>query len=216
MSENTDEAVKLETLDLSINAAATCSRVDTVGCTTGFPDRLVSRMRRAFNESVTILIPEMNFTCSGTVVGFTVGGWQARGEQDPLIQIWRENLSHPNQGVYYKAAADIAINGTVCENGLSKEPQARIFHCNLSESFQVSIQRGGILGLEIPPRKDDEFLVLFADTTKGPLNYVFDGQLLASPISLSNASSVNQQLPQLTLHIEPGIYCENQYDGQQS
>ena len=199
---------------MSPNAAATCSH-GAVGCTTGFPDRLVSRVRRAINESVTILIPEMNFTCSGTVVGFTVGGWQAKGEEDPLIQIWRENLSHPNQGVYYKKAADIAINGTVCENGrLSREPQARVFHCNLSELFQVSVQPGDILGLKIPPLNDSnniitisDFVVLFAETTKGPvpLNYVFDGQLLASPISLSNASSVNQQLPQLTLQIKSGI-----------
>ena len=198
---------------MSPNAAATCSH-GAVGCTTGFPDRLVSRVtRQSINESVTILIPEMNFTCSGTVVGFTVGGFQAKGEQDPLIQIWRENRSHSNQGVYYKTAADIAINGTVCENGrLSREPQARVFHCNLSELFQVSVQPGDILGLEIPPLNDSsnmitisDFVVLFADTTKGPLNYVFDSQLLASPISLSNASSVNQQLPQLTLQIESGI-----------
>ena len=162
-------------------------------------------MRRAINESVTILIPEMNFTCSGTVVGFTVGGVEMNRKEDPLIQIWRENLSHPNQGVYYKTVADITINRTVCENGLSREPQARVFYCNLSESFHVSVEPGDILGLEIPPLNNDDFLVFFADTTKGPLNYVFDGQLLASPISLSNASSVNQQLPQLTLQIESGI-----------
>ena len=169
-------------------------------------------MRRAINESVTILIPEMNFTCSGTVVGFTVGGWQVNGEEDPLIQIWRENLSHPTQ--LHKTAADIPINGTVCENGLVKEPEISVFHCNLSESFQVSVQPGDILGLKIPPRKDDDFVVLFADTTKGPLNYVFDSQLVASPISLSNASSVNQQLPQLTLQIESGIVRISMMHGQ--
>ena len=189
----------------TIASAAAAYNHGAVGCTTGFPDRLVSRVRRAINESVTILIPEMNFTCSGTVVGFTVGGRQVNGEEDPLIQIWRENLSHPDPGVYYKIATDITINGTVCENGLSEESGTSVFHCNLSESFHVSVEQGDILGLEIPPLNNDDFLVYFAHTTKGPLNYVFDSQLLASPISLSNASSVNQLLPQLTLQIEPGI-----------
>ena len=181
---------------------------DSDGCTAGFPDQIVSGVRQSINNSVTVLIPEMMFTCNGTVTGFIVAGSQVRGEQDPIIQIWREDLSHSNQGVYYNTVAGIAINETVCENGLvvqeGEEASRAVFHCDLTRSFQVTVQAGDILGLEIPPQADDDFFVLFTSSTKAPMNFVFDSQPLASPVSPSNVSSINYQLPQITLQIESG------------
>ena len=184
---------------------ATADQDDADGCTSGFPNQLVTQVRRAINDSVTVLIPEMMFTCNGTVTGFTVAGSQAKRQQDPVIQIWRGDLSHSNQGVYYNKRADIAINKSVCENRLARELNRAVFHCNLFESFQVTVQAGDILGLDIPSPADDDFYVIFASSTQGPENFVFDSRPLPSPISLSNASSINYQLPQLTLLIEPGI-----------
>ena len=172
-------------------------------CTSGFPerDRLVSNV---FSRSgpATRLIPEMSFTCDGTIVGFTAAVNQQNGEQDPMIQVWSENSSQP--GVYYKTTADIAIDGAVCVDGLT-EVSSRVFHCNLNESARVSVQPGDILGLELPPVNDDDVILSFANVTRGPTNYVFEQQPLSSPVVLSqNSNSVNQDLPQISLEVEPG------------
>ena len=185
-------------------ALTAANQNDSDGCTTGFPNQLVTQVRQSTSRSVTMLIPKMMFTCNGTVTGFTVAGSQQEGERDPIIQIWREDLSHSNQGVYYNTAAGITVNGTVCENGLIQEPKRAVFHCNVSKLFQVDIQAGDILGLEIPQRAGDDFFIAFAISTKAPENFVFDSRPLASPVSLCNASSINYQLPQLTLQIESG------------
>ena len=147
------------------------------------------------------------FTCNGTVTGFTVAGIEQRGQQDAIIQIWREDLSHSNQGVYYNAGADIAI---ICENELAVVREIAgnnnrgVFHCNLTKSSKVTVQAGDILGLEIPPPANDDFLVLYAISTKAPENFVFDSRPLASPVSVCNASSINYQLPQLIVQVVSG------------
>ena len=97
----------------------------------------------------TRLIPEMNFTCDGTIVGFTVAVDEQNRDEDPMIQVWRENISQP--GVYYKTTADIAIDEAVCVDGLT-EVYSEVFQCKLNGTAQVSVQAGDVLGLELPPR----------------------------------------------------------------
>ena len=151
----------------------------------------------------TRIIPEMNFTCGGTIVGFTVAARQQRGERDPLIQVWRENRSQP--GNYFKTGTGVAIDDALCVDGLT-EVSNRVFYCNLNETYhQVSVQAGDILGLELPPIADDDIILAFARVSRGPTNYVFDQQFISST-AFSNATLVNYYLPQIALKVKSGIH----------
>ena len=167
----------------------------------------------------TRLIPEMSFTCNGTVVGFTVAGRQrSRRSTDSIIQIWRENSSQPD--VYYKTGTDIVITDSeaVCaetsiifqevNNANNPNNPDLVLQCNLNEVNQVSVQPGDILGLKLPPRDESTFLLSFARMSRGPTNYIFQQQGLSSPdvVVLSTATSMNQRLPQITLQVESGMY----------
>ena len=93
------------------------------------------------------VIPEMNFTCNGTITGFTFAGeMQQDGDQNPMIQIWRQNCSQP--GVYYRTGADITINEVLCVGGFT-EVFDGVFHCNLTENARRTVRSGDVLGLEL-------------------------------------------------------------------
>ena len=160
------------------------------------------------------IIPEMNFTCNGTIVGFTVAGRQWRGKTtDPIIQIWRENSSQ-SDGVYYKTGTDIVIEETMCAETSIEFQEFNtnfldlVLQCNLNEANQVSVQPGDILGLKLPPRDESIFRLAFARMSRGPTNYVFEQpKELSYPdvAVLCNATSMNQQLPQIALQVESGM-----------
>ena len=151
-----------------------------------------------------VLIPEMNFTCNGTITGFTFAGRLENGSQNPMIQIWRQDHSQP--GVYYRTGADIVINEVLCEDGFTQmfgEVFAGVFHCNLIETAQQPVQPGDILGLELAPQSNGAIDLSFARVVKGPTNYVFSEEplLSSSSVVLSGSNSVNQDLPQITFTI---------------
>ena len=136
----------------------------------------------------------MNFTCNGTLAGFTFVGINRRdGDQDPKVQIWRENISEPY--FYYKTGAEIALNSSdngACDDGLPTIA-SRTYFCVLIKRFQVFLQPGDILGLELPPAHDNDFDVAFT-RGGGPMNYIFY-QKLNFTVQLSENDSVVQQLP---------------------
>lgn len=168
----------------------------------GFPSSLGTKDNGGNTDTaVTIIIPEMNFTCNATIAGFTFAGInRMNGNQDPLIQIWRENSSQP--AVYYKTGPAIALNisATVCDDGLPKI-STRTFLCVLKKEYRVLIQSGDILGFEMPPTSDDDFDILF--TTGGPRNYIFQ-ELSNSNVELSNHQMLKLQLPQITFSLTSG------------
>ena len=94
-------------------------------CTKGFPNIPVFSEESIAEDSsvVSVLIPDMNFTCNQTIAAFTVAASNRRGgDQDPIIQIWRENCSQP--GNYYKTGRPIPVNTStvVCADGLPTIP----------------------------------------------------------------------------------------------
>ncbi len=160
------------------------------------------------SATTTILIPDMNFTCYAKLVGFTFAGInrQNGGRQDPKIQIWRkDNISEPGPGVYQKTGTEIAVNiskNGACADGLPTI-SSRTYFCVLVERFQVLIQPGDILGLELPPNDDDDFDIRFTMGGEGPTNYIFN-RSLTSNIQLSERDLEVQQLPQLTFSLTKG------------
>ena len=107
----------------------------------------------------------MNFTCNGTLAGFTFAGINRReGHQDLKIQIWRENVS--KRDGYHKIGHAISVNiseeDIVCADSLIRPKKGiKILWCILNENFRLSIQPRDILGLELPPTHDNDFDIFF-------------------------------------------------------
>ena len=184
-------------------------------CTTGFPNFPASLGTDAggnTDTAVTILIPDMNFTCNAKIAGFTFAGINRRnmGHQDPVIQIWQESSTQLETGgtIYHKMGPAIAINASkdvgACDDGLPEiTTGSRIYLCILRKDFQVSVQPGDILGLGLPPTNDDDFDITFIKG--GPDNYIFLQQVNSTvDLSLSNHQSLRAQLPQITFRLTSG------------
>ena len=174
--------------------------------TNGFPSRLVYNVSFRAGYS-TRLIPEMNFACDGTITGYTAAlRDRSAGDLgpggDPVIQVWRKNISQP--GSYYNTSVGIAIDKTLCVGGL-KNMSNGIFHCNLNQNIsRVAVQPGDILGLELPIRNYDDIRLAFARVSSGPTNFVFNTSERLSMYMHSGALSgvwVNRELPQITLEV---------------
>ena len=151
----------------------------------------------------------MNFTCCNkTIASFTVTGRTPKGQWNPEIQIWRENSSHPS--IYHKIHSGIPVHKPgrdseiVCANGTIRIA-SRTYLCILNTKFQLPVEMGYILGLELPPTSNHSFDIYF--TSGGPTNYVFL-EKLSSTINLSSSDSQVQQLiPQISFSFTTGQFC---------
>ena len=165
------------------------------------------------SESATILIPDMNFTCSDrviaavTVVAPTTIMGLPRGNRKLQLQIWRQSVD--KSGAFYKVEK-IMLNSDVCmrltgrSKPLAKKWQqfdAVVFQCSLP--MQPPVQRGDVLGIKVPSMVED--LPLYF-TESGPINYVFLGQN-SGRVNLSNYDREIAQQPLITLQVvsNPGL-----------
>ena len=79
-------------LSILIFAAFIADQAD--GCTSGFPslDRIYSIMTDEYiqfsSESIQVLVPSINFTCSGSILSW-VFGWVRTSDSFIELQIWR-------------------------------------------------------------------------------------------------------------------------------
>ena len=145
----------------------------------------------------TLLIPEMNFTCTASVVGFIVSGRNLGNGPHSRVQIWRES-----SGSYYQVGLSISIHEGAC---VAMQRIVGDTHwCLLHENLQVSnsVQPGDILGLELPATNSDEVLFI----NGGPTNYIFrHPNQLDSNTNLSlNGRATAQQLPQIIFNLTSG------------
>lgn len=176
-------------------------------CTDNFKDTVTTGGSRKGKsaEIETRLIPSMRFTCSGTIVGFTVAGEPTKkGAQDPKIQVWRE--IEAKCGSYRRPVPEIVINMTTCSSLAQLESKAspQVFHCTLNKSSRVPVQYGDVLGIELPPISDAHFELYFTGNP-GSVNYIFQQQL-PSVVDTANKLSVVEECPQIKLDIISGIY----------
>ena len=137
---------------------------------------------------------------------FTVAVVDRSGQQSPKLQIWRPNDTQ-SPGIYYKTGPDIPIfeRNPMC---LRRQLSGGIFRCTLNEDFQVSVQTGDILGLELPPEIDDDFDIYF--TEQEPMNYVFE-EMLTSTANLSEANRVTSHTPQINFTVMLGNIIIDHY-----
>jgi hypothetical protein len=160
--------------------------------------------RGSSSSTVTRLIPDLKFTCDGIITEFTVGGRvhvHTGSSQDPKIQVWRECMNQP--GAYFKPVPDIAVNATVCSGSINDIMLSTgVFQCMLKEAYRVEVQVGDILGIELPPTEDQDFEVHFTNASGGPVNYVFQGQVLSVADLAGRKSEVEDQ-PQINITLAP-------------
>ena len=148
----------------------------------------------------TWLFPNLTFECTGTIVRMIVAvvNLSSGGQQFPKIQIWRANKTQT--GIYYRQDPDIPVidheDRSVCIR--ARVTDEKIFRCTLNEDFQVSVQPGDFLGLELTQNNDIYF------ETGGPLNYVFEGQL-NSTVNFSEAVRQSNDRPQINLVVILGM-----------
>lgn len=199
---------------IATRSGCAAGRSDDLTCTNGFPsrDRLTSDVVPGTGSS-TRLIPEMNFVCSGSIVGFTVAmNRKKEAKEYPIIQIWRpDNCSQSitvqqqsRKYLYHRVGVNIPIHEVVCVGGLVTVSElSEVFHCKLNESVQVSVQPGDILGIELP--QGNSLSLMFAKVLKGPTNFIFEPShslLNTAGALLPNRTSTNQMVPQIMLEVE--------------
>ena len=154
----------------------------------------------------TLLIPEMNFMCNVSIIGFTVAGRSLNRGLHSKVQIWRRNSSQ-NSDMYYQAGSSIsvhvpysAVSGVVCM--AAQRMVGNTFWCILHDNLKVSVQQGDILGLELPRTNNDEIFF----TSGGPVNHVFEHQLNSNINYFLNGSYSRAQLPQILFNFTSGIH----------
>ena len=144
----------------------------------------------------------MKFVCNGTINGYTVAMRREGGQQHPRIQVWRRNETHDPIGVYHKVGSAIPIDESFTCIAGPTEVVDDVFDCDLLEGSGISVQPGDILGLELPPANNNSGVISFASVTKGLTNYVFEQQLDSTTATLSDSTSMRQELPLITLRLE--------------
>ena len=146
-----------------------------------------------------MIIPEMNFTCNASIIGFIVAGRELSFTLHSQIQIWQKNSL---QNFVYNKVGGISVN--MAGYGGVHAAQRTFSNarwCILLDAAQVSVESGDILGLELP---DNNCGVYF--TKGGPENCVFQNQL-GSTVNFSNDSSCmhsQHQLPQISFNFTSG------------
>jgi hypothetical protein len=146
-------------------------------CAVGFPgpmqfqtDHGTGRSTYFSNRSVaaSILIPGMTFTCDATITRVTVGGVVQSGKNQSIkLCIWKKK----DQMTYYKSEEIIVLTSNICDYD-ENEIQ---YSCQLKMGEkQISVERGDILGIELPPSDDTDFeLHSVPDRDPRLTNYVY-------------------------------------------
>ena len=122
----------------------------------------------------------MNFTCHGTIVGWTVAGRKVPGRtQYSELQVWRADPSRGSD-YYYKPDQVISVNpdGPACE--IVTQTCNQVFQCRLRAANQVSVQPGDILGVELPQLTSSGFHLYFISIPGTQDHYVYRQQLSSS------------------------------------
>ena len=178
-------------------------------CTMGFPatvsqctssDDCGTRESNG-NTDITRIIPDMNFTCTGTVTK-----WRAAGEIDTrggrntnaMLGIWRERSSET--GMYDRVER---IELGTCGSGVQAPlvmGLSNVYECTLPQSERVSVQPGDIIGIEIASDNNYHFRLYFNSANEVPTNYEFNGQVPMFILNQTSSPMLDQ--PQISLTVE--------------
>ncbi len=132
------------------------------------------------------IIPDISFTCSGTVTKWSVAGKEQNKHNLPQVQIWRETFA--GSGVQYTKVHGMSLPERDNDPSLIYEFTAT-----------MDVQPGDILGLFEPK---DSWLKLYYTDKYGPVNYYMDTDDAVTPptgdFGISGADTKND-LPLVTV-----------------
>ena len=171
-------------------------------CSEGFSSAVTDCVQSCYYKSdmtITRFIPDMNFTCHGTVVAWRAAGIRDQGTANVNFDIWRRTGDET-----YSKMATIEL-GT-CGIGVEASAVAglpNVYECTLPESLRVVVQPGDIVGIEVPSKSEIRFGLLFnnADLSSGPTSYIYSGRPSTITLGSSLYTSPNDQ-PQISVTIE--------------
>ena len=148
---------------------------------------------RSVTASYSILIPGMNFTCDDTITRVTVGGVILLGNQTMKLRIWRETAANTRKKMYRKSDKIIDLVPDICEYENNSQYTKT---CQLMDGNEISVGRGDILGIELPPSKDADF-ELHSVPAPPLMNYIFEGTNLSPMVNLNDRprSDIIQMTP---------------------
>ena len=153
------------------------------------------------NSFTTRIIPEMSFTCSGTVTHWRAAGVfrdGANANRNSVLSIWRERSS--GSGVYnISQRIDLGRCGSEVQPTLVMG-MSSVYECTLLQSERVSVQPGDIVGIELAAQ-DRAIFRLHFDGRGGPTNYIFNRN---SPrtVTLNQNNGTESAQPQILLTVE--------------
>ncbi len=145
------------------------------------------------------IIPDISFTCSGSVTRWIVAGDRLSGggnSNPPEVQVWRETSS--GSRVYTK------VHGMLLPPSASETSQIYEFNA----TSPMDIQPGDILGLFEPFKT---WLQMYYTDLYGPVNYYMDTGKDETPptddFDISGADGMMYDMPLVTVEISKLRYC---------
>ena len=140
------------------------------------------------------LIPGMNFTCRGRITGVTVAGELRDGSQGMKLHIWERDGN--KSGIYQNCGHKVLLSPDMCEYDNS----TKIFDCWLPRMMQISVEPGGILGIELPRRNEADF-ELYSVSEPGLTNYIFKRNLPSTVDLHSRINEIPSLLPLIRIKV---------------
>ena len=108
--------------------------------------------------SVQAIVPDMNFTCDGSILGWTFGAqWEGNSPQYTELQIWRSS----GNGGYTKVGSTTIM--------FEEEGSTQLYQYTLPSP--LPFQAGDILGYFQGSRSTSELGLLYEATSSAPLIY---------------------------------------------
>ena len=149
-----------------------------------------------FEFNTLWLIPEMNFTCSGTVEKVMAIGRGQKGPNPMELQIWK-----PENTTDYRRVKNISLSLSVCTSliGILRDGVPDVYECKLNTEVQV--EPGDILGIAVPRKRNVNF-ELYSIAESQLTSYIFKCGQSATTLDLSKRTKETNSQPLIGLEIK--------------
>ena len=148
-----------------------------------------------FEFNTIWLIPEMNFTCSGTVEKVTAVGMSRKGSKPLQLQIWK-----PENTTGYRRVKNITLLPNICKSliGIRYDDVPEVYECKLN--IEVLVEPGNILGIAIPRKRNVIFELSIAESQL--TSYIFRRDQSTTTLDLSKRTKETNSQPLIGLEIK--------------
>jgi hypothetical protein len=158
------------------------------------------------NFNTITLIPEMNFTCKGTIEKVMVAGkrqnFKGSNPMHMQLQIWRPD----SENTTYRRGKSIALSPSVCEMigkicDMINNDAILLVECTLNTKDLVLVEPGDILGINIPEHKVNFELYSITESRLTSYRYIFKRDQSAI-VNLSETTEENISQPLISVEMK--------------